>query len=171
MKPTQNTGSNRPSDADPIRIEATEKAIEKPTRGRSRKRTAKKQETKPDMNPDRKPVSDKNGSGKRIALTAAFVFLCIIVASAAAYLYLSRQYRTIFFPNTVINGLDASGKNVEQVKEMIQSGMEGYSLTLETRDGKREEIAGADINLHSEYDGTLEQLLAAQNPLRWGLHY
>lgn len=108
---------------------------------------------------------------KQIALAAAIVLFCIVAAAITAYLYLGRQYRTVFFPNTVINGLDASGKSVEQVKEMIQSGMKGYALTLETIDGKNGRIFGEDIDLHPEYDGTLERLLGGQNPLRWGLHY
>lgn len=148
MKPTQSTELKDPDQDNGI-----------PTRGRSRKRTANKPET------------NKPGNGKRIALTIAIVLFCMTAAAAAAYLCLGRQYRMVFFPNTVINGLDASGKSAEQVKAMIQSGMEGYTLTLKTREGNSEKISGEDIRLHSEYDGTLEQLLAAQDPLRWGFHY
>lgn len=124
------------------------------------------------LEPVRKPEQQIKsfGKGKRIGLTAAAAFLCMAAAAVGAYIYLAQQYRTVFFPNTVINGLDVSGKTVEQVKEMIQSGMSGYVLTLETRGGGHEQVAGADIGLHAEYDGTLERLLAAQEPQRWGLH-
>lgn len=114
-----------------------------------------------------KPTQDK----KSKKLTAIIIVLGILMAAAGGYLYIGQQYRSVFFPNTTINGHDASGKTVEQVKEMIQSGMSGYVLTLRARDGGNEQIAGEDILLHSEYDGSLEQILAKQNPLRWGFHY
>lgn len=112
-----------------------------------------------------------SGRGRRMALTAAVMVICMAAVTAAIYIYWGQRYRTVFFPNTTINGLDASGKTVEQVKEMIQSGMNGYVLTLEARDGRNGQIAGTEIHLHSEYDGTLERLLSGQNPLKWGFHY
>ena len=36
---------------------------------------------------------------------------------------------------------------------------------------RQEQIGGEQIDLHSEYDGSLEQLLAGQEPMRWGLHF
>lgn len=117
-----------------------------------------------------KPKQDREPK-KRIIFFVAAVMAGVIAAAAGIYIYLGRQYRTVFFPNTTINGLDASGKTVEQVKEMIQSGMEGYVLTLEGRDGGSWQIAGEAIGLHSEYDGALEALLADQNPLEWGFRY
>lgn len=128
-------------------------------RGQSHKNTAVK--------PERK----RPGRGRRMGMTAAAIFFGIVAAAAGAYIYLGQQYRTVFFPNTMINGIAASGKTAEQVKEMIQSGMKGYILTLELRGGGSGQIAGEDINLHAEYDGTLERLLAAQEPLKWGIHY
>ncbi len=116
-------------------------------------------------------VRKPSGRGRRMVLTAAVVVICMAAVTAAIYIYWGQRYRTVFFPNTTINGLDASGKTVEQVKEMIQSGMNGYVLTLEARDGRSGQIAGEEINLHSEYDGTLERLLSEQNPLKWGFHY
>lgn len=119
----------------------------------------------------RKSSGQKEGSGaRRIVLAVAALLAVILVAGGAVYAYMGQQYRSVFFPNTVINGLEASGKTVDQVKTMIASGIEGYTLTLQTRGGGQEEIAGTDISLHSEYDGTLESVLAAQNPLYWGSH-
>lgn len=153
MKPTQNTELHEPAEPD----------MEKKIRGRSRKKTEQPSGIK--------PKADKTGSRKRIIWSLVAGLLGITVVIAVAYLYQGQQYRRVFFPNTVINGLDASGKRVEQIKEMIQAGMKDYTLTLETREGSQEQIDGQEIGLHSEYDGTLEQILAAQNPLRWGLHY
>lgn len=113
---------------------------------------------------------EKGRGAKKAAMIAAAVSCGLVASAAAAYTYLSLQYRDTFFPNTVINGLDASGKTVDQVKQMIDDGMETYTLILEERGGKEEQIRGEEIGIHPEYDGSLERLLEAQEPLRWGLH-
>lgn len=91
----------------------------------------------------------------------------LAAASAGVYIYKGQQYKHVFFPNTVINGIDASGKSVEEVKALIASEIDGYVLTIEERDGETEQIAGDDIGLHSEFDGSLETLLEAQEPMKW----
>lgn len=112
----------------------------------------------------------KGGKGKKIALITAAVSCGLVMSAAAAYMYMAMQYRDIFFPNTMINGLDASRKSVDQVKQMIDDGMEQYTLVLEERGGASEQIGGDEIGLHSEYDGSLERLLAGQEPMKWGIH-
>ena len=107
---------------------------------------------------------------KKIAWITAAASCFLAVSAAAAYTYMAMQYRDVFFPNTRINGLDASGKSVDQVKQMIDDGMEQYTLVLEERGGVSEQIGGDQIDLHSEYDGSLEQLLGGQEPMQWGLH-
>lgn len=115
---------------------------------------------------------EKKGKGAKKALAITAAVTCgLAVAAAATYTYFSLQYRDVFFPNTVINGLDASQKSVEQVKQMIDDGMKAYTLTLEGRGGASEQIVGDEFGLHSEYDGSLERLLASQEPLRWGLNW
>ena len=109
--------------------------------------------------------------GKKIAAITAAVICCLGISAAGAYTYLSLPYRDTFFPNTRINGLDASHKDVDQVKQMIDEGMKAYTLTLEERGGVEEQISGDEIGLHSEYDGSLERLLAEQKPLQWGFHW
>lgn len=114
--------------------------------------------------------TEKIWNPKRIAVTAGAIALGLCVAAGGAYVFMGQQYRQVFFPNTTINGLDASGLTVEKVQSLIASGMEGYTLTLQERGGAEEQIVGTSINLHPEYDGTLEQILAEQQPLHWGAH-
>ena len=120
---------------------------------------------------DRDKSGPKGSGAKKAALVTAAVLSGLTISAAGAYTYMSLQYRDVFFPNTKINGLDASGKNVEQVKQMIDDGMDEYTLNLEERGGVTEQIGGEEIGLHSEYDGSLEQLLAGQEPMGWGLHW
>ena len=106
---------------------------------------------------------------KAVAIAAA-VLVVGTGSFLGYYVYQAQQYDTVFFPNTVINGMDVSKKTVEQVKEMIASGIQGYSLTLQERGGDTEEIYGAEIDLKSEFDGSLERYLAAQEPMKWISH-
>ncbi len=103
---------------------------------------------------------------------AAGVLMVIAAAGGAIgyYVYRGRQYETVFFPCTVINGFDASERTVGEVEEMIASELDDYVLTLVKRGGETEQIAKDEINLHSEFDGSLERYLSAQEPLRWWEH-
>lgn len=88
-------------------------------------------------------------------------------ACAGFYVYMGRQYETVFFPHTIINGHDVSNKTTEEVKELIAAGIEGYTLTIRGRGGITEQITGEEIGLHSVFDGSLEEYLEAQQPMRW----
>lgn len=106
---------------------------------------------------------------KAVAIAAAVLVVCA-GSGIGYYVYQAQQYNHVFFPNTVINGMDVSKKTVGQVKEMIASGIQGYSLVLKERGGDTEEIFGAEIDLKSEFDGSLENYLAAQEPMTWFSH-
>ena len=106
---------------------------------------------------------------KAVAIAAAVLVVCA-GSGIGYYVYQAQQYNHVFFPNTVINGMDVSKKTVDQVKEMIASGIQGYSLVLKERGGDTEEIFGAEIDLKSEFDGSLENYLAAQEPMKWFSH-
>ena len=108
--------------------------------------------------------SGGRGKGWKIAAWAGGFLALALVMAGGAYAYLAQQYKDTFFPNTTINGMDASGKTVDEVKKLIEIGMSGYRLTVEGREGLREEIAGVYVGLFPEYDGSLEQILAVQNP-------
>ena len=121
-------------------------------RGRSRKRAGA-------------PEGKKKAG--RIAL-AAVIGTAVLAAAGAGYYFLETgKYKMAFFPNTTINGIDASGKTVEEVKSLIEAGLSGYTLTVQARDGASGTIGTEEIGLHSEFDGSLEKLLEAQEPGQW----
>ena len=123
------------------------------------------------MSEKRQPRSRKKKSWKAVKAAAVCGVLVIAASGAGAgyYIQRGRQYETVFFPSTVINGMDASHKTVEEVKQMISQEIDDYVLTLVKRGGETEEITKEDIGLHSVFDGSLEQYLAAQNPMEWAL--
>lgn len=96
--------------------------------------------------------------------------LLVITSGIAAYLYQARRYTTAYLPHTSINGLDVSGKTVQEVQELIRQEIKEYRLVLLLREEEREEIRGSDIGLHAEFDGTLEALIGQQNPYAWPVH-
>ena len=109
-------------------------------------------------------------NGKKTAWIAACTAGILLVAAGGVYAGMSQKYKTRFFPNTQINGVDASGKTAAEVQELIAEGVNGYTLTITERNNQTETIAGTDIKLHAEFDGSLEKMVAAQNPFAWLWH-
>ncbi len=119
--------------------------------------------------PERKQPRSRKGKPYRKAprlLAGAGVFFGVLVLAYGAGAF---YYRNAYLPNTVINGMDAGGSTVEEVKEQLASVVDGYSIRLIGRDGEEEQIEGTQIGLHTVFDGQLESILQVQNPLLWGL--
>lgn len=107
---------------------------------------------------------------KKNAVVVIGVIIAILFIAVVAYAAISQRYKAKFFPKTSINGLDVSGKSVEEVKDMITSGIAGYTLTIEERDGKKEQINREAIGLYPAFDGSLEKMIEEQNPYLWPAH-
>ena len=60
---------------------------------------------------------------KKFPVAAAAIGTAIGVAAvggaAGYYIYEGKQYETVFFPSTRINGIDASHKTVEEMEKLI----------------------------------------------------
>ena len=129
---------------------------------------------RPNETPGRKGKSRAKQKGAKTVTPVIWVLIVIgLLAAAAAggYIWNARQYQTVFFPQTVINGVNASGKTIDEVKALINKEIDGYVLELAGRDGETASIAGEAINLHSVFDGSLESMLTRQNPYEWGSYY
>lgn len=98
---------------------------------------------------------------------AALILILAGVVLAGVYVYKALGYRNTYFPHTVINGMDVSGKTAEEVKELMASGVKGYGLVLKLRQEKQETVAGETIGLHTVFDGSLEEIIRQQSPFRW----
>lgn len=122
---------------------------------------------------NRRPRSRKKKKPGVKAWAAGIVIAIFVVAAAFTvfYIVMGMQFHTVFFPNTTINGVDASKKTVDEVKKRIASGIDGYTLTIRERDGKEEAIRGTDIALESVFDGSMEKLLEGQEPGDWLKHW
>ena len=139
-----------------------------PQRGQDSGKTASWTETTPEKAALK--AEHRKTTGKKTAWIAACTAGILLVAAGGVYAGMSQKYKTRFFPNTQINGVDASGKTAAEVQELIAEGVNGYTLTIDERNNQIETIAGTDIKLHAEFDGSLEKMVAAQNPFAWLWH-
>lgn len=114
------------------------------------------------------PKTKKN---LRKFIAAAAVLVVLGAAGGTGYYFTeSGKYETSFFPNTVVNGIDVSGKSVDEVKAEIEKGLLNYTLTVAARETEDEAITREEIGLHTEFDGSLEKLLEEQEPGQWIRH-
>ena len=113
---------------------------------------------------------ERNGAGRKIIAAVGGAVLIAAVAAGAVYVGMGQKYKRVYFPNTTVNGLNVSGLTPEETKQRITEETNGYTLTIQERGGETETIQGADIGLHPEFDGTLEQILQNQSTLAWGFH-
>ncbi|RFZ76497.1 hypothetical protein DS742_23335 [Lacrimispora amygdalina] len=119
-----------------------------------------------------KPHSRKKkslGIGGLAVIGGGSVAVVALIA-ALTYLQIGRQYKEVFFPNTIINGMDASKKSIDEVKTMVAAGIDGYQLTIKERGDNTEIIKGTDIGMEAVFDGSVEKLLQQQKPLEWAKH-
>lgn len=86
-----------------------------------------------------------------------------------AYMNESGKYTEVYFPNTVINGIDAGGMTPQELKAILSKPVENHVLDVLTHTGT-ESITAAQMGLKPVFDDSFELLVKAQDPRRWGLH-
>lgn len=104
---------------------------------------------------------------KMIILVSVLGTLVCLAAIFTAYLAMGRKYREIFFPNTVINGVDCSEMTASEVEQRIQDSIDRYTLELNFRGGETQIITGSDFNYTYVPNGAVQSILSEQNPLLW----
>lgn len=111
----------------------------------------------------------KNKKKKSIWKTMCLiaVFLIIILGGAAAYVWRAGYYGTHFYKDTWINGVDCSLMTVEEVKSRIQDKISEYVLNITTQEGASYQITGPQLHLTYVDDGGVDNLMKAQEPLKW----
>lgn len=106
---------------------------------------------------------------KRFPVAGVAAAVIILTAGGGIGYYASRvaAYNDTFLPNTTINGMNVSGKSVEDVMTMIDEEISGYELAVLERTGAGEIITKDEIGLHSVFDGSLETIIEEQEPMKW----
>ena len=113
------------------------------------------------------PPKRRSSAGKKILLTAAV----LLAVTAASYTIYGQKYHRVFLPNTVINGVDVSGKSAVDAESAMNAGIADYKLTIQARENEEASISASEVNLHYDFGDTLGNLIADQNIFSWGPRY
>jgi len=85
---------------------------------------------------------------------------------AAVYLGLSLYFTNHFHFGSIINGINVSGKTVEEAESKLSSEINLYTLELDERGNVTEKIKAADIGLKHD-SNKIKELKDKQNPFSW----
>jgi len=72
-----------------------------------------------------------------------------------------------FYFGSSINGINVSGKSVEDVNKQMTSELNSYKLYIKERGGKNEQIKANEVGLKYNSDGQFKELKDKQNPYKW----
>ena len=95
---------------------------------------------------------------------AAAAVLSAAVLAGSLYINQALDYRDAFIPGTVINGVKADGRTIAEMEEILGE----YDLKVTFRNGKELSVSAEDMDYHYVPDGSLDAILAQQNPYLWG---
>lgn len=105
---------------------------------------------------------------KRLSRTwMAGLGFALSLAVGGLYLYQAMGFQEAYLPHTRINGMDVTGKTVEEVKGLMSEGAGKYQMKLLLRGGEAEVLRGEDLRLDTVFDGSLEEIIKQQNPYAW----
>ena len=91
----------------------------------------------------------------------------IVVLILVVYFTIASSYKGRFLGRTTINGLNCSGKTVQEVNTAMNLQAKNYVLTLKEREGKAETINCGDIYLAYVDNARLAVLLDGISPYGW----
>lgn len=116
----------------------------------------------------KKSKKGKYKKAKKIILGVliGYVALLVIAYGIGVFYYSNR-----FLSGTEINGMDCSGKTVEEVESNMKSQIASYELVLKERGDKSESISASQISMEYISDGRIQELKEEQNPFTWFLAF
>ncbi len=108
----------------------------------------------------------KKGSKKALIITSSII-AAVLVIVLGVYLGIASFYKDKFLMGTSVNGVDCSGKTLEEVELMLQKEVEEYSLTVYKVNDETEVIEGTAMDI--KYGGykELKEAFNAQNTYAW----
>ena len=93
-----------------------------------------------------------------------------IIAACLAIIYIgfSVFYMNHFYLGTEVNGMDLSGKTVEQAENMVGEVSDKYKLTLKDKRGKEFSVSAKQIDMDVSNDGgKVHDIKDSQNAFAW----
>lgn len=104
---------------------------------------------------------------KKRTIWITVVLLLMLLGVAGAYIAIGSYYKTHFFENVSINGIDVSDLTAREAEKLIAHQAEDYRVTLVTKEGAQEVIEGADIEYRFVSGGEVQGFLDEQNAFAW----
>lgn len=91
----------------------------------------------------------------------------IILIVIGIYLLISLFFHYHFYIGTKVNGYSAGFHSIKKMKEIINTSVSDYEITIKERDGRKETINSKQIQLQFVDDGKLENILKEQKGYAW----
>ncbi|MFA6940491.1 MAG: peptidoglycan binding domain-containing protein [Clostridiaceae bacterium] len=98
-----------------------------------------------------------------------FIKYSIISLSVMLIIYfgMSMYFRNHFYFGSVINGINATGKTVEELDKELSAKITSYTLELDERENVREQIKASEIGLKYDGEEKSQALKEMQNSSPW----
>ncbi|MCI8372820.1 MAG: L,D-transpeptidase family protein [Lachnospiraceae bacterium] len=114
----------------------------------------------------------KRKTGKlRISKKQKKIFLIIGGSTGAVLLLIyfgfAFYFSSHFYFGTKINNISCNGKTVEEADKAVQQYMDNYTLTIETKDSKTEQINSEKFDLKSELTSNVSEFKDKQSGFAW----
>ena len=92
----------------------------------------------------------------------------VVAVLLAVYFGFALFFSSHFYFGSTVNGVNSSGKTVDDVKRALSKATDDYSLTLEEADDQEEKISSKDAGLTISFKGgEVDELLDKQSPFKW----
>ncbi|EQB87808.1 hypothetical protein J2Z44_002125 [Clostridium punense] len=114
-------------------------------------------------------IEEENDEEEKQLRKKKIIKWSIISVSALVLIYLgfSAYFSKRFYFGTSINSIPVSGMTVEAVNEKLAADVEKYNLTLEGRDGVKEEISAAEMGLKFISQDKVQDIKHNQSSFKW----
>lgn len=120
--------------------------------------------------PDTQQKKEKKSSRPKAKRTRLYMISGIIFSAVVIlYFLIGLSYQNVFFPGTIVNGINVSGLNPSEALEAVNTAAGEYILILTEEDENTESVSGSSIGLCMADDSALKAILDSQNILTWGL--
>ena len=108
---------------------------------------------------------------KKIRILNCLIIILIISMLVFLYFGIAIFFKTHFFPNTIINGIDCSYKDLTVVNDLLHIQSREYKLDIiDYEDHTVGEILAQDINLQIDVINNIQAILDGQNSTTWVVH-
>lgn len=109
---------------------------------------------------------------KKFGILKAMAVGVLLLSAVLGIAYIARAqtFRTKFFPNTYINGIDASYKTPDEIEEILRDEILRFQMTVRSRGNEAENLKGVDVGLRYVSDNSVSRILEEQDILTWFHH-